>query len=282
MSAVPAFPYDDGEDHAPGIEEIDPEIARDILGGNTHNRNVRQSFVRAYAADMTSGDWKWNGESIKIATDGTVIDGQHRLLAVIESGVTVPMLVIRGLPMDVQETVDGGIRRTFADVLKLRGESNWITLAAMVRGICLWDTGSRTFGSGSSQGITNAMLLATLEKRPWVRDGVHTVMRAQSNAGLPARVSGALWYAFTLIDAEDAEYFFDRLCSGEGHAAGDPIFELRKVLTTSRDNVRGERNTRYLAAVTIKAWNKYRDGETVGVLKFRVGGANPEQFPEPR
>jgi len=47
-------------------------------------------------------------------------------------------------------------------------------------------------------------------------------------------------------------------------------------------DARGERNQRYIAALVIKAWNAYRDGAPVRQLKYRIGGANPEKFPEPR
>ena len=63
------------------LVEITPELAHEWLGFNTHNRNIRQRIVTAYAADMTGGDWQWNGESIKFAEDGTLLDGQHRLAA---------------------------------------------------------------------------------------------------------------------------------------------------------------------------------------------------------
>ena len=45
--------------------------------------------------------------------------------------------------------------------------------------------------------------------------------------------------------------------------------------------VRGQRSETYLTAILIKAWNAYRSGEEVGVLRFRPGGAHPEKFPEP-
>jgi hypothetical protein len=34
--------------------------------------------------------------------------------------------------------------------------------------------------------------------------------------------------------------------------------------------------------VFIKAWNAYRSGETIELLRWSPGGAKPERFPEPR
>lgn len=267
-------------DQQVSVELITPDVAHEMLGRNTHNRNPRKATVSAYARDMLNGDWRWNGESIKFASDGTLLDGQHRLMAVIESGVSVQTLVIRGLPNEVQETVDGGAKRTFSDVLRLRGETNCTVLAATVRSVSTWKNGYRSMkGSGKH---TNAQLLSTLEEIPWLRDGMTQISRVQASVHLPASVGGLCWWLFMSIDAEDANFFFEALSSGENMAAGDPIYELRRVLSSSQDAIRGERNLTWLLAVVIKAWNKYRDGEKVAQLKFRPGGANPERMPEPR
>lgn len=261
------------------IERITPGKAREYLGFNTHNRSLRNRVVMAYANDMRAGDWLWNGESVKFAQDGTLLDGQHRLAAVVEADVPVRMLVIRGLPNRTQETMDGGAKRKFSDVLKLRGEKHWVALAASIRSIWYWESGGRRFDSAGS--TTNAQLLACLDRNGWVREGMTIVIRASARSGLPARVGGLAWWLFNAIDAEDAADFFDRLSSDEDHHAGEPIHELRKAIRASR-SVRGERSSTFLLAITIKAWNKYRAGDAVGVLTYRPGGARPEKFPEPQ
>ena len=269
----------DGTENNIQVESITPEIAREYLGFNTHNRNLRSRVVAGYAADMIAGDWLWNGESLKFAVDGTLLDGQHRLAAIAEAGVTVKMLVIRGLPAGAQDTVDGGAKRKFSDVLNLRGEKNYISLATTVRGICAWESGERN--ARGALMTTNSQLLATLEKHPWVREGMATVQRVSTLSGLPVRVGGLAWWLFVQLDSDDANYFFDRLASDQAHQSGQPIYELRKAISASF-SVRGERSANYLLAITIKAWNKYRDGEKVGQLRFRMGGASPESFPEPK
>lgn len=70
---------------------------------------------------MAQKAWKMNGEAIKFSNTGRLLDGQHRLLACVESGCSVRTLVIRGLPEDTQETMDAGKSRTMANVLELKG-----------------------------------------------------------------------------------------------------------------------------------------------------------------
>ena len=59
--------------------DITPDMAAQMLERNTMNRNISQLNVTRYANDMASGAWEQNGETIKIAEDGTILDGQHPL-----------------------------------------------------------------------------------------------------------------------------------------------------------------------------------------------------------
>lgn len=79
------------------IEIITPEIASKYLEKNINNyRNVRQDRVNAYALEMKNGNWKNNGEAIVFGTDGTLKNGQHRLMACVQSNTPFETLVIRG------------------------------------------------------------------------------------------------------------------------------------------------------------------------------------------
>lgn len=262
------------------LTDITPELARTWLGFNTHNRNVRQRVVLAYAADMAGGHWRWNGESVKFAADGTLLDGQHRLSAIVEADRTIPMLVVRGLENDAQETVDGGAKRKFADVLKLRGEPVAVALASIVRRVTMWESGMRR-SEGPAYAPTNAQMVQTLEKYPWLREVATSSVNIATHCGMPASVLGLGWWLFAqLDDGSDVQFFFERLADGQDLLRGDPIYELRKAINNSR-SVRGERSVTYLTAILIKAWNAYRDGTKVGQLAFRPGGSRPERFPEP-
>lgn len=266
--------------HPGEVVMVTPELAAEMLSRNTHNRPARRHAVENYAADMTNGDWRWTGDPIRLAVDGTVLDGQHRLMAVVESGVTLPFLVLSGMPVEAQENIDAGVPRRFQDVLALRGEASAVALAAIVRKVHDWEAGYRTLNQGGR--ATHAQLSRTLEAHPELRE----IQRATNAAtqhwrDMPASLVGLAWWLFASIDQEDADHFFARLTDGQNISSGDPIYELRKQLALIRENVKGERSQRYMMALTIKAWNAYRRGEKIGLLKFRAGGAKPEKFPEP-
>lgn len=262
------------------IIEVSPDLAAEWLGANTHNRNLRRNVVMAYAADMGDRQWTFNGEAVKFADDGSLLDGQHRLQAIIEADVILPLLVVRGLAPIAQETVDGGAKRKFSDVLKLRGEVNAEHLAAITRRVTLWEAGARR--SEINIQSTNAQMTATLVKYPWLRDIVTPARLTAEGSDLVPSVTGLCWWLFTRIDGEDADYFMARLRDGQNLGEHDPVYQLRQAIGRTRvGGAVGSRSPMYLTAITIKAWNAYRQGVQVARIKYQPGGANPEKFPEP-
>ena len=272
------------QDHDIEVVDVTPELAREWLGFNTNNRNLRRRVVEAYAADMASGNWRWTGDSVKFAADGTLYDGQHRLAAQVESGCTIRTLVVRGLKDDAQEMIDGGAKRKFGDVLKLRGETNAILLAAISRRVTLWERGGGIDVLNGNRGATTAQMVQTIDRYPWLRDITLPSAMVAGRCGLPGSIVGFCWWLFSSIEGDavagDVDFFFERLADGQNMAKGDPIYELRKATENSK-TVRGRRSERFMIAITIKAWNAFRDGATVGVLTFRPGGEKPERFPLP-
>jgi len=98
-------------------EKITPAIARSILAMNIGNRNVRTSVVSKYAKDMKNGMWLTTPEGIAIDKTGNLIDGQHRLHAIVESGVSQNMLVFRNVDPEVYSKLNRGLVRSYADAL---------------------------------------------------------------------------------------------------------------------------------------------------------------------
>ena len=272
LSPIAALP-------SPGeVVMVTPELAAEWLTHNTHNRGLKPIAIKRFAEDMTTGDWQWNGEPIRFAADGTLLDGQNRLHAIVDSGVTIPLLVIRGLPRETQDVTDTGTPRKLHDVLKLRGEVTASSLSALLRIVVGWESGLRR--PNSHNAIPHTRCLHFLEEHPEIRDILQPSRTVADGCGLPASIVGLVWWIAQQIEPDDCEFFMARLGDGQGLVKGDAIFELRRTLHETK-GVRGERNRTWLLAITIKAWNAYRKGEQVGLYRWRPGGAKPEPFPEP-
>lgn len=99
---------------------ITPELAREYLAKNIDkNRPIRKAVVHSYAEQMKRGEWKITPQGISFDQKGRLIDGQHRLMAIIESGAKVPMYVTTGVPVDRMMMIDCGAKRTAADILSI-------------------------------------------------------------------------------------------------------------------------------------------------------------------
>lgn len=263
------------------MERVTPAIAEKWLAKNTHNRDINKRVVAGLSRDMEDGNWLDNGATITFAEDGTLLDGQHRLTAVVESGVSITVIVVRGASMGSQHTMDTGAKRTLANALKLRGEKSYTHMAAAIVSNIAWDRGEKSFRPGANRKATNSEAMDYLDRNPWIRDQIVEVNRVTSRLrGVPTGVVSVLYRVFSEIDPFDADAFFDKLSCDEDHHRGEPIYAARKVLMEDAARTNGHRDNKWKAAILIKAWNKFRDGEEVVNLRYSAGGASPEKFPE--
>ena len=100
---------------------ITPDEARSIIESNALYRNLNANIVRLYAEDMRQGRWLPTGDPIKFDDDGHLIDGMHRLSAIVQSGVTSELAVCRGVPREAVIAIDGGFNRTLTTALRIAG-----------------------------------------------------------------------------------------------------------------------------------------------------------------
>jgi len=109
------------------IVDITPDLAGKWLEGNTHNRPLTQAVAERFARDIQANRWRLTHQGIAFDKSGVLIDGQHRLWAVVLSGITVPMRVFFNEPLENMEAVDTGTIRTNLHVLDLTGQAGEVT-----------------------------------------------------------------------------------------------------------------------------------------------------------
>jgi hypothetical protein len=114
------------------VEMIGPSEAVAYLGRNTdRNRRLRPHLAAVYAKDMTEGNWRLSNDAICFDRNDILINGQHRLKAVVLSGTRQQFFVIRGMDPLAFEYIDIGPSRTVADVLTIKGQKNANAVAAI-------------------------------------------------------------------------------------------------------------------------------------------------------
>lgn len=112
--------YSDDDFLRVSVELITPEMAREYLFSQETNRNINDRRVSDYVLRMARGEWKI-GQPIIFDENGCLIDGQHRLKAIIKHGKPIEFAVIKGVPSDSKSVIDIGQRRTTTQIAKLCG-----------------------------------------------------------------------------------------------------------------------------------------------------------------
>lgn len=258
---------------------ITPQVAQMMLEHNTHNRNLTENRARRYARDMAAGHWQYTGEAIKFAEDGTLLDGQTRLRAIILSGVTLVMPVWRGIDPKAQLVMDSGRPRSNADALALAGKKDRNSLSAVACADYKWCHYSPkvAFNNDSAHCVSQSEMFDWLAIRPDLEEATRKGNALnKANRDITRTVYGVLWYEFGLISTADRDRFFDDFAEGIGHSATDPLVALRRAAAASHASQKIRVNTaQYRAALVIKAWNAFRDGAETKALVWRQGTAFP-------
>jgi hypothetical protein len=105
--------------------------ATKLLKQNDLNRPTSERTVQRYAKLMRDGRWTLSCDAIGIDRNKQLINGQHRLRAVIESDTAQMFMVIHNLDRKAFEVADTGKRRSAMDVLAIDGRKHTATLAAV-------------------------------------------------------------------------------------------------------------------------------------------------------
>jgi hypothetical protein len=260
------------QNHQPSLITITPAVAAQMLEMNTANRPLTEGHVLSLSREMMGGRWKINGDMIRISATNNIIDGQHRLHAVVRSGITIQSWVIWGLNDDVFDTIDVGKRRTSGDTLSCRGEKNAARLAAALIMIEKYMTGR----AEKSIRFSNTEVEGLLAKYPEARE---SVMSSISGKGLllPS-VLDACHYLFSKKDLVMTAVFMEKIFKGIGLEEGDPWYALRERLLMNSMST-AKLSKALLMALCIKAWNAARQGKRISKLQLNVVEGKMGTFP---
>lgn len=251
------------------VETITPQRAFQLLDQNTNNRNIRQSVIDRYAREMKAGRWELNGEPIIISDKGRILNGQHRLWAIIEADVEVQTAVAYGIDEDTFDTIDTGAIRSAADIFKI-GEVKDPGLASQTV-FWIWRyTNERIM---SKHFCTAKKALELFSECPEIEEG-YTAGRRCSRF-IPKGLGSALFYMFSLVDHDGAEAFFEAMATGDFQTGQSAIRAVREgiINTMLKDPKRLTPEER--CAMIIKAWNAFQSGRDIRVIRF----SKKEKFP---
>lgn len=257
------------------VQKINPSRAAVMLEANTSNRPLSRSTVRGFADAMRRGEWLVTHQGVAFDTAGVLVDGQHRLAAVIEADVSVEMTVFTEVPAGTFDVLDTGKKRNAADVLAIEGEKSTALLAAMVRTVWQYENRPDQSWSGGAAAVSNHQIVQALEQNPGLRDYVPVADRVAGETGMIKSAAGA---ASFLVDRANprkkgklAEWH-DGLVEGAGLSKSDPRLVFRKTMFAMARKQAGvvqrRRDTREHVILYVKAFNAWAAGESLTSLRY--------------
>lgn len=264
---------------------VTPEYAAEMLDSSPGNRAIRGQVVQSYARDMEAGRWLKTGESIKVAANGELLDGHHRLTALIGAGLPQRMLIVRDLDPLTRAVIDTGLNRTGGDALRMAGlgGSSPYALAAAARLLFLWEHDRLNyFSSGTSRGdrLSHQELIDVVTANPELETHLNDSTRDYERIGMPTGPQTMTRKILFGLDAEDAERFFDALAGYATEGTNDPravlLYTLRQMRAMGQLRRPGES-----IGLTFAAWNAWRDRQKITALPTRDKKGSPLRIPMP-
>lgn len=258
--------------------EITPDKATEMLKRNTINRPFSQHTADAYARQINKNTWPNTGAPIVFSKTGRLLDGQHRLTAIVETGKTVSFDVKFGIGDDAFAFIDAGKKRSSGDIFAINGVKNARLMAAATsRLINLqedWPGGAKHDKQGYR--YTAAEIYERFRGYPNLPLSAYSGMLfKREGTFLEGALAVALHYMCAQKCRRDADVFFKMFADGIGlKSKRDPVARLRVRLITNK--TADERfGMRKKSALTLKAWNAFRAGDAMGNLKFDDSEAFP-------
>lgn len=276
------------------VETIGPNKAQVYLRDQAPNRLVNESLVVQYAVAMLDNEWHNTGDPLKFDDRGRLIDGQHRLRAIVESETEQQFSVARNVPYaELLTIMDTGRKRNAGDVLTILTadpESGYTfaytrTLPAVAKLIMTY------YKSGDMN--RNTQYAATLSTTAIVNFCKQNQSALQDACRMQSRVAHA---PFTMNKSATAASIY--LCHAAGPTwtdsfvnelvspqttDGNPAYVLRE--QAMKDNAKRSpswtKDGRLTGAYFIKAFNAYANGRSVSSIRFKAFGDSVEEFPRP-
>lgn len=253
---------------------VTPELARKWLSVNGLNRPLSKKLVDLYASVMKRGAWKFTGETIVFGDDGRLLDGQHRLSAIVESGVPARMAVIGGVhdPEDVFKTMGSGKPRSNPDILAISGEVNASDLSSAVRSFYQYHCGPNT--RQANLKVAPDIMFSVLEEHPGLKIWCANASKLKK-CGFSQAIMSTVLFGMSQVDQEKAVSFYQECESGANLSSESPAFILRNRLSYRPRT--GTIPRIILFAMCIKAANAYLLSKTLMRLTWL---SEKEDFPE--
>lgn len=249
---------------------VTPGLAAAMLEHNTANRRINKAQLALQIGRLKRGNFILTHQGLAFAKSAALLDGQHRLLAVAQSGVSAPFMITFGAAQEEFTAIDTGRSRQAADLVGIKGLDQPALRSSVARVLLI-------AGGGATRPDVQFVLEKALEvaEDPRMVIALH-LGKAMPHGIAPTPVAAAYyWIATHSPKAMRVNEFFDGLPAGE-NLAGVRL-RLREWLrdTPKPQKIGSDRNL-WLTAGIILAWNSWVRDKRVLTLTWTKSGELPD------
>lgn len=252
-----------------GFYIITPSVASYILGNhNSKNRKISLGKIRQTSADILSGRFLVNGESVIFDRNGLLLDGQHRLHACVETSTEIISLCAFGIDPNAMQTIDLGKGRSVGDVAQISGVPNGNSVAAVARILLAYEKNNgETFGRPSDLSANEVIEYIhehdeIIEADRWAGPFWVTLRGICPRTILSAaRVILERQYGETIVK------YLEQVGSGANIGPNDPAFVIRRRLLGTR------KTNAFAMEAILRGALHYRKGRSIS--RIEISGRFP-------
>lgn len=225
------------------IETITPDQARELLKNNAGNRRIREAWVEALSKLMLSGAFTVTHQGIAIGNNGVVLDGQHRLLAIVRAGRPCRIMVTRGMDKEKFKWIDAGKSRSAPDRIHLVSDQGINAVACSITAFYL------RCAQGKQSPTTTEIEDVFLD----LTDSILFAAAAWLNPvkSVTKRAVGAALACYHSKHPIEASAFCESYMTGAMLAEGNPVLTLREAISSNR--ARSEHDQYWKAIAAMRA-----------------------------
>lgn len=260
-----------------GVVTVTPAMAKNWLEHRNLQRQRTYSHHKAnqWATEMRAGRWKTSHQGIAFDWDGFLLDGQHRLGAIVLVGFPVDLDIRVGCDPDTFDVLDTGHKRTASQMVH-HPQAKLMTSAARYLGVIDGTlNGNIVSGGIYCKSSSAAELLQVIANWPELGTFAASAQHVRGKAQILASPHLAvLAQASRTQYADQIPIWLDGLAYGENLTGLDPRLHLRNRFAKERRALTNAQGLSYGLIVT--AWNSYASGQQMGVLRVRGEDALPE------
>jgi len=262
------------------VVTMTPQWASQLLGQTKQrNRKFKRRHLERLTSTIQSGNWYITAQGIALDQDNNILDGQHRLAAVVRAEKPIQIMLGRNLDPGIFNVVDTGSTRTAGDALDILGSSKGKTVAAALKNYQLYYQFPKVKWSGNhTPAHTEVTKLYDIHK-DYVENMIEEIARRRKSFRCFSE-SVALTFSLLARDKHWAETpilnFMDAICFGANLEPEDVCLSFRNQLGSGYFKRRGTCPAQYLLNSFIKCFNNHT--QKTPTSKFVAPHPNTEMY----